>query len=497
MNRLKLVVLVVIVALIAFFPTLRAGFIGFKLINQSHQILESSLTYTQNFFSNKDKSPAEQLLSDLKTTEKTFLEFNQQANESWLIKKLLTNRKNQLDLAMELIQATQHFLIGEQTYVLLFQNSEELRATGGFLGSYAKLSLKDGVLIDFKIEDIYVPDGQFNWFIEAPTGAKEYLSGGDGLKLRDANWHPDFPTTAQQILTYLAWGKEAGIDGAIAINLPIVEEILDVTGPIYIHDYEQEVTKNNFSDVARADRNKFFPGSVQKQHFLNTFFNQLLIKLQTLQPEEQQLLAERIYESALRKNLQFFSHEAKLQSIFENQSISGEISKEDDVMYLMLVESNVGINKANQHLERAINLNIEDQQTILEVTFVNHNLPPNKNNPNEADHLGYVNYQRIVLSPEANIESINYDDQQILDWNEELISNSKGEIFKQVGFLITLPERETKKLTVKINDFSKNETEQIFIQKQSGIEKIPLYINKEGHEKSFDLLKDTLVNLSD
>jgi hypothetical protein len=501
MHRLKLLKIGLIIAvIILLYPTFRAGITGFKLIGIAQDTLVSTQDYTQNLFSDNSvdqKETADQLKTDLDNLSQTLLKFNQQSSQSWLIQKIITDKQAQLDLAPDMITIAQKIMTGEQNYVLLFQNTEELRATGGFLGSYAKIELSDGVLKDFKIEDIYVPDGQFSWFIEAPAGAKKYLSGGEGLRLRDANWHPDFPTSAQQILTYLAFGKEDGVNGAIAINLPIVEKILDVTGEIYIHDYDQIITKNNFSNVARADRNQFFPGSVQKQHFLTTFFNQLLLELKNLDRDQQQLLIEKLLASTTEKDLQFFSHDSTLQLLFEKLAISGKISSAKNASYLMLVESNVGINKANQHLDRAVDLKITGESTLINVTFVNHNLPPaSKNkNPDEADHLGYVNYQRVILSPETNIEKIVFDNQKIIDWDEELISNSSGEKFKQIGFLITLSERETKKLSIEIDNPAFGEKPQIFIQKQSGLSLVPYHITRSGQEFSFDLVKDTLVNL--
>ena len=501
MNRWRTFVIgLVAIIIVLSYPTLRSVWTGIKLLKAVNRTTVSTQTYAQNLFladQKKQEQQVTQLKMDLDDLEQIILKFNQQASKSWIVKRIITDRQPQLDVAPDLINIAQKILTGEQTYVLLFQNSEELRATGGFLGSYAKIQLQNGQLIDFKIEDIYVPDGQFGWFIEAPPGAKQYLSGGDGLRLRDANWHPDFPTSAQQILTYLAWGKEAGLDGAIAINLPIVEKLLSITGPIYIHDYDQTVTENNFSDIARADRAEFFPGSVQKQHFLTTFFNQLLLKLQDLKQPDQQLLVEKIVASVGEKDLQFFSNDQSLQLLFEKLEIAGHITQVKNAAYLMLVESNVGINKANQHLDRAVNLEIGNDQSLIEVTFVNHNLPPNskEKNPDEADHLGYVNYQRIILSPDTKIQEILFDNQPITDWNEELISNSKGEPFKQIGFLLTLPERQTKTLVIKLHNLIPNQESQIFIQKQAGLNQVPYYLTYYDQELSIDLTKDTLVKL--
>src|SRR5579859_7780532 len=93
----------------------------------------------------------------------------------------------------------QILLTNTHRYVILFQNSEELRATGGFMGSYALVELQNGRLTKLDIQDIYQPDGQFYGFVEAPPGVKDYLSSGKGLRLPDANWSPDFPTSAAAI----------------------------------------------------------------------------------------------------------------------------------------------------------------------------------------------------------------------------------------------------------------------------------------------------------
>src|SRR3989344_5583158 len=68
----------------------------------------------------------------------------------------------ELSLLKKLINALPD-LIGlseDKRYLLLFQNSNELRATGGFIGSYAEVSFHSGRLEDLIIDDIYNSDGQ-------------------------------------------------------------------------------------------------------------------------------------------------------------------------------------------------------------------------------------------------------------------------------------------------------------------------------------------------
>lgn len=130
------------------------------------------------------------------------------------------------------ISALELLMTGNHRLVVLLQNSDELRATGGFMGSYAVIELNEGVIHQLHVQDIYVPDGQFTGFVTAPPGAAEYLSSGKGLRLPDSNWYPDFPTSAQSVMQFFALGKETQIKTIVAINVEVVEELLNITGPI-------------------------------------------------------------------------------------------------------------------------------------------------------------------------------------------------------------------------------------------------------------------------
>jgi hypothetical protein len=60
-------------------------------------------------------------------------------------------------------------------------------------------------------------------------GLNEYLSAGKGLRLPDANWWPNFANSAEQILYFFENNKATNYQGVIAINLRVVEELLELT----------------------------------------------------------------------------------------------------------------------------------------------------------------------------------------------------------------------------------------------------------------------------
>ncbi|HEX7017404.1 MAG TPA: DUF4012 domain-containing protein [Patescibacteria group bacterium] len=364
----------------------------------------------------------------------------------------------------------------DPTVIVLFQNTEELRATGGFMGSYAKVQFANGNISHLLIEDIYEPDGQFTGYVEPPAGVREYLSSGKGMRLPDANWQVDFPSAAQTILNYFALGNEQSIDGVIAINSDLVEKLLTVTGDIYLPDYGMTVTSANFTALARADRDQFFPGSQQKTNFLEHFFNVLKFKLTQLNQEQQLQLAMILRDSFIDKTIQLYSTQTDVQQIYEKYAVAGSLTSSPGMMYL--VESNVGINKANKDIQRSVELNIAPFKVDMHVKI-------------NATDLPYINYQRLIINPLWSIESIEVNGQRLETWDEEVITNSHGHEFRQIGFLVTVPTNSSTGITIVIDTTNQPATDfPLQILKQPGLPPTPYTIITEEGTESFILEKD-------
>jgi hypothetical protein len=387
----------------------------------------------------------------------------------------------------QLLTILQNINEGPHTILVLLQNTDEIRASGGFMGSYARVDFDNGRLSNIAIQDIYEPDGQFKGYVDAPPGAKEYLSGGDGLRLPDSNWHPDFPTSAKIISSYFAFGNERKIDSIAAVNVDMIEKILKVTGEIYLPDYGVTVTADNLTALARADRNSFFAGSKQKVNFLAVLFDHLKLRLANLDRNQQIQLLEQLFISLEHKEIQLFSWHQPIQDIFDHYDFAGEIEyRHQSDFYLYLVESNVGINKANKKISREVDLSTGINRTDIEITF---------NNDDSTSFLDYINYQRIILDPTVTIKEITYDNEQI-EFYEDLITNSNGQTFKQIGFLLPLKSGQTKKLTVILNhpQICLNESCRIQLHKQSGLPPTPYKITFMDQTKNIILEKDEIIN---
>jgi len=114
--------------------------------------------------------------------------------------------------------------------LVLFQNPSEMRPGGGFLGSYADVSIKGGTVTNIAFHDVADADLAFKQKIEPPAPLQLTETA---FRPADANWFFDFPTSASEtIQMFEAATPSTTFDGVIAVTPQAMEDLLSVTGPI-------------------------------------------------------------------------------------------------------------------------------------------------------------------------------------------------------------------------------------------------------------------------
>jgi len=362
-------------------------------------------------------------------------------------------------------------------YMVLLQNEMEIRATGGFVGSYAILSFEGGRLLSFEVKDVYEADGQLKGHVEPPEEIKKYL-GEAGWFMRDANWQASFPQTSREIQWFLE--KETGrkVDGVIGMDLAVAKMILGVTGEIYVPDFKEKVNKDNLYEQAEFwSETNSFPGSTQKASFLGGLGTQLFEEIKNLKTTKRWELMMGMVEMLERNEIQLgFNHsetaEAMAEAGWDGSVYEGECSGPRCYAdYLYVVESNLGINKANYFLYR----NMEERVDIS-AGWIKRDLKINYENTAKSSNWpggDYKNYLRVYLPKEAEVTEIGMGEDGVIR-TIPMVSVKMREIYgkKEVGFLVTVPIR--KKVTVEIK-YQSNGVGQgdkfsylQYIQRQSG-----------------------------
>lgn len=338
-------------------------------------------------------------------------------------------------------------------YLVLLQNENELRPTGGFIGSWAILSFEGGKYLNFEVKDVYEGDGQLKGHVEPPEEIKKYLGEG-GWFLRDANWKASFPESARDIEWFLE--KETGrrVDGVIGINLASVKAILEVVGEITVPDFKEKVNADNLYQQAEYySENKFFPGSVQKASFLSGVSKQLMEEIRGSKSKEGEGLVAALVELLDKNEVQIALNNSKAAAVmaeagWDGAMYGGKCSGGQCMAdYFYIVEANLGVNKANYFIYRNIEreVNIEEKQVKNRVR-INYENTAKSNAWPGGD---YKNYLRVYVPREIRVEEVTIGaggSKKVVAGEELVIKEVGGR--KEVGFLVVV--ESGKKMVVEL-----------------------------------------------
>ena len=176
---------------------------------------------------------------------------------------------------------------GPRRYIILTQDPAEIRPTGGFVGSYGIVTIDRGRITERSFLDVAPLDYPWDYpRIEPPRALADYLLGPEQpWQFADANWSPDYPTSASDALRlYTNQTADSRFDGVIAITTYTIDELLRVTGPVTVPDYEATIAPGETTlKILQLTRVESTPVEDRKA-ILPAFADALLASLLDLPP---------------------------------------------------------------------------------------------------------------------------------------------------------------------------------------------------------------------
>jgi hypothetical protein len=227
-------------------------------------------------------------------------------------------------------------------YLILAQDPAELRPTGGFVGTIGIANFRDGVLVERSFRDVFELDLLPNLpFVEPPEALVNHLLGPGSWQLADANWSPDFPTSAQDALRlYTLESGDADIDGVIALTTHAVDRLLELTGPVDVPEYGVTVAAGEVTITAlRLTRAPTTPADDRKA-FLDDLATAVIERLYTLPPASWPALFDAFRDMGEQHSLLAWFKDPQAQRLVAASPIGGAV-RQDDGDYLYVVEANV------------------------------------------------------------------------------------------------------------------------------------------------------------
>jgi len=257
-------------------------------------------------------------------------------------------------------------------YLIAFQNNTELRPTGGFIGSFAEMDMLNGEITNIHIPEggTYDLQGQLTKFVEAPQPLGLI---NDRWEFHDANWFPDFPTSARKLMWFYDKAGEPTVDGVIAINADLIPALLEITGPIEMPTYERTIDSENFlfetQKIVELEHEKYDTTSEERtaeapKQFIGDLAPLLLERIQNADMKELLAIADVIGDGLVEKDVQLYMNNTSLQSHISELGWSGE-QKEAPGDYLQIVSANLGGGKTDSVIDQQVDIDITLVTTVL------------------------------------------------------------------------------------------------------------------------------------
>lgn len=243
---------------------------------------------------------------------------------------------------------------GPHRTLVLLQNNDEVRPSGGFIGSFLNLEMQNGYVISLKLEDVYDMDGQFKEVIEPPEEIKKLTNR---WFFRDANYSPDFRVSGEKAIWFYEKERGEKADTVIAVNQDLLGKILEITGPIEVPQLSAPMTAENYREVLTYMVETKRSGADDPKKILKDMLP--VIQKRLFQSNNMSGLNDVILDGVIQKNILGFSKNTLTQNFFEVLGADGtsalattaSIPSED---YLNITTTSVGGNKSDAYITQEI-----------------------------------------------------------------------------------------------------------------------------------------------
>ncbi|MEI3846824.1 MULTISPECIES: DUF4012 domain-containing protein [unclassified Microbacterium] len=264
---------------------------------------------------------------------------------------------------------------GTKTYLLIFQNNAEIRATGGNPASSMIVTMTDGKLG-------YADQATSATFYEAGTQGNEYISlpaETTGLYLptltrhnQDYNFTPDFPTTAQLFQAIFADTTGQSFDGVISIDPVVLSHMLAVAGPVTLNTGEQ-LNAENAVKVLLSDSYEIYPDGATSDAFFTDTAKRVFDHLTAASWDPLKML-DALEQSAEEQRVYLSFTDPAAQALADEFGLDGALKPDNTTQTqvgMYLNDSSVG--KLEYHLSSTVNASCDPAARTITTTMTLHN----------------------------------------------------------------------------------------------------------------------------
>ncbi len=383
-----------------------------------------------------------------------------------------------------------------QRYFVIFQNSGELRPTGGFMTAYSIVTVDKGKIGPINVNNTYSLLNKVTY--RPPAPAILHYVYTMHWHIRDANLSPNLPTTVGYINRF--YSSIAGapkLNGMIFINTWLVDDLLKVTGPLTMPEQYHHLVitaKNaNYEMEFMAERSGF--SSATRKAFIGIMMNQLMKRVLNSHGTELARVAQTVSQGLAMKYILLYFNAPKAEQLVERYNWGDTIEKHVPGDYLEVVDANLGGHKDNYFMHYIITVDINKRKgryfQSVKMTWVN---------PAVLDGwlvVPYLSWLRVYVPTGSTLINIEGGNGVVYDYNNTVVNKSVfGEHISLAGreSLSAPPAKGSMTISYELPKGISMHT--LTMQKQAGVRSDRVQINMGSFHKAFTLTQNITVPLS-
>ncbi len=391
-------------------------------------------------------------------------------------------------------------------YLVLFQNDNELRPTGGFLTAYSIIYIEDGKVTPDYSDDIYELDQKYRSRTPIPEQLGKYLTTERYWNLRDMNISPDFRTSMEQFFPEFQKVGAKDLDGIIAVDTEVLTRLLNIIGPVNVPGYGTFTSEPTpkcdcpqvvyaLSEIITRPTNYI---REDRKGILGPLMREVLTKVYDAPSDKNSALFQVAIDLLAGKHVQFYFPEEQLQTAAETANVAGRMITPDSSTsadFFAVVNSNLGGAKSNLFINYEIEQGVmrENEQSIsktVEITYKNNHKADNCNLEAGLLCLNSTlrDWTRIYVPAGSKlIESTGFI--------EEPSTYDEAGFTVFDGFFTLEPDSVAKlKLTYSV-PYTDQDYYRLQVWKQSGVVKFPLILDLNGDQSQYEIMGDKVIEL--
>ncbi len=250
---------------------------------------------------------------------------------------------------------------GPKTYLLLVQNEDELRPTGGFITSVGNLVIYQGRVIDLEFDEVGKQEDWTKPYPSAPWQLQEYMNS-PVLVLRDSNWYADFPTAAAWAEYLYAYTHDHSFDGVIAFDQHFLVMLLTELGPLDVEGAPYPLTNGNVVEYMRAAKvppeGEPISADWYRKEFISRIADALLKELTDGDTHDWTTLAGILFQALEERHLLLQFDDPLVHAYISKRGWDNAVHTNGED-FILVTDTNIGFNKTNAVVDVKLSYDVD------------------------------------------------------------------------------------------------------------------------------------------